>query len=56
MHFLIEVKSLLSRPGKIIDEQYKIIGIAQAETIRHKTDLRTFIERSPRIKNIVLDI
>ncbi len=30
----------------MIGEQYKIIGIAQAETIRHKRDLWTFIERS----------
>ncbi len=29
----------------MIGEQYKIIGIAQAETIRHKRDLWTFIER-----------
>ncbi len=34
MHFLIEAKSLLSSPGKMISEQYRIIGIAQAETIR----------------------
>ncbi len=33
MHFLIEAKSLLSSPGKMIGEQYKIMGIAQAETI-----------------------
>ncbi len=46
MHFFIEAKSLLSSPGKMIGEQYKIIGIAQAETIRHKRDLWTFIERS----------
>ncbi len=52
MHFLIEEKSLLSSPGKMIGEQYKIIGIAQAETIRHKRDLGTFIERSLRIKKI----
>ncbi len=39
MHFLIEAKSLLSSPGKMIGEQYRIIGIAQAETIRHKRDL-----------------
>ncbi len=50
MHFLIEAKSLLSSPGKMIGEQYRIIGIAQAETIRHKSDLWTFIERSLRIK------
>ncbi len=50
MHFLIEAKSLLSSPGKMIGEQYKIIGIAQAETIRHKRNLWTFIERSLRIK------
>ncbi len=30
--FLIEAKSLLSSAGKMIGEQYKIIGIAQAET------------------------
>ncbi len=46
MHFLIETKSLLSSPGKMIGEQYKITGIAQAETIRHTKDLWTFIERS----------
>ncbi len=39
MHFLMEAKSLLSSPGKMIGEQYKIKGIAQAETIRHKRDL-----------------
>ncbi len=50
MHFLIEAKSLLSSPGKMIGEQYRIIGIAQAETIRHKRDLWTSIERSLRIK------
>ncbi len=33
MHFLKEVKSLLSSPGKMIDEQYEIKEIAQAETI-----------------------
>ncbi len=30
--------------------QYKIKGIAQTETLRHKRDLWTFIERSLRIK------
>ncbi len=54
MHFLIEAKSLLSSPGKMIDEQYRIIGIAQAETIRHKKDLWTFIERSLRIRKDIL--
>ncbi len=39
MHFLIEAKSLLSSPGKMIGELYKIIGIAQPETIRHKREL-----------------
>ncbi len=53
MHFIIEVKSLLSSPGKMIGEQYKIIGIAQAEIIRHKRALWAFIERSLRIKNIL---
>ncbi len=48
--FLKGAKSLLSSPGKMIGEQYKIIGIAQAETIRHKRDLLSFIERSLRIK------
>ncbi len=43
MHFLMEAKSLLSSPRKMIGEQYKIKGTAQAETIRHKRDLRTFI-------------
>ncbi len=47
---LIEAKSLLSSPGKMIGEQYKIIGIAQAETIRHRRDLWTFIEQNLRIK------
>ncbi len=50
MHFLIEAKSLLSSPGKMIGEQYRIIGIAQAETIRYRRDLWTFIERSLWIK------
>ncbi len=50
MYFSIEAKSLLSSPGKVIGEQYKIIGITQAETIHHKRDLCTFIERSLRIK------
>ncbi len=36
----------------MIGEQYRIIGIAQAETIRHKRDLWTLIERSIRVKNI----
>ncbi len=54
MHFLIEAKSLLSSLGKIIGEQYKIMGIAQAETIRHKRDLWMFIERSLRIKKDIL--
>ncbi len=48
--FLIEAKSLLYSPGKMIGEQYRIKGIAQAETIRHKRDLWTFIVRSLRIK------
>ncbi len=34
----------------MIGEQYRVIGIAQAETIRHNRDLWTFIERSLRIK------
>ncbi len=54
MHFSIKTKSLLSSPGEMIGEQYKIIGIAQAETIRHKRDLWTFIERSLRIKKDIL--
>ncbi len=54
MHFLIEAKSLLSSPGKMIGEQYRIIGAAQAETIRHKRDLWKFIERSLRIKKDIL--
>ncbi len=54
MHFLIEAKSLLSSPGKMIGDQYRIIGIAQAETIRHKRDLWKFIERSLRIKKDIL--
>ncbi len=40
------MKSLLSSPGKMIGQQYKIKGIAQAETIRHKRD----IEQSLRLK------
>ncbi len=32
----------LISPGKTIGEQYKIVGIAQAETIRHKSELLTF--------------
>ncbi len=31
MQFLMEAKYLLSSPGKMIGEQYRIIGIAQAE-------------------------
>ncbi len=54
MHFLIEARSLSNSPGKMIGEQYKIMGIAQAETIRHKRDLWTFIERSLRIKKDIL--
>ncbi len=54
MHFLIEAKSLLSSAGKMIGEQYRIIGIAQAETIHHKRALWTFIERSLRIKKDIL--
>ncbi len=54
MHFLIEAKFLLSSPGKMIGEQYRIIGIAQAETIRHKRGFWTFIERSLRIKKDIL--
>ncbi len=38
--------SLLSSPGKMIEEPYEITGIAQPETIRHKTDLLSFIELS----------
>ncbi len=34
----------------MIGEQYKIIGIAQVETIHHKRVLWAFIERSIRIK------
>ncbi len=52
MHFLIEAKFSLSGPGKMIGEQYKIIGIAQAETNAYKRDLWTFIELSLRIKKI----
>ncbi len=54
MHFLIEAKSLSSSPGKMIGEQYRIIGIAQAEKIRHKRDLWTFIERCVWIKKDIL--
>ncbi len=50
MNFLIEAKSLLSSPGKMIGEHYRIIGIAQAETIHHKRALWTFIERSLRVQ------
>ncbi len=32
MHLLIEAKSLLIGPGKMIGDQYKIKGIAQAVT------------------------
>ncbi len=39
MHLFIEAKSLLSSPGKMIGEQFKIKGIAQAQTIRLKRDL-----------------
>ncbi len=47
MHFIniIEVKSLLlSSPGEMIGEQYNFKRTAQPETIRHKRDLRMFIE------------
>ncbi len=54
MHFLIEAKSLLSSTGKMIGEQYRMIGITQAETSHHKRDLWTFIERSLRIKKDIL--
>ncbi len=54
--FLIEIKSLLSNPGKMIAVGYKIEGIAQAETICHIRDLWTFIERSLRIKKTTKDI
>ncbi len=36
----------------MMGEQYKIKGIAQAETIRHKRDLWTFIVQSLQIKKI----
>ncbi len=48
-HFLIEVKALLSSPGKMVGEQYKSKGVAQAETNRHKMDLYAFTERSLQI-------
>ncbi len=51
---LIEALSLLSSPGKMIGEQYKMIGIAPAETIHHKRDLWTFIEWSLRMKKDIL--
>ncbi len=54
--FLIEAKSLFGSPGKMIGKQYKIIGIAQAETIHHKRDLWTFIERSLRVKKDTVNI
>ncbi len=54
MHFLIEAKSLLNSQGKMFGEQHKIIGIAQAETVRHKRDLWTFIDRNLRIKKDIL--
>ncbi len=50
MHLLIEAKSLLIGPGKIIGDQYKINGIAQAVTkivrsLRIKKDsLRHFVK------------
>ncbi len=42
MPFLIETKSLLTSPGKMIGAQYKIKVIAQAEIIRYTRDLWTF--------------
>ncbi len=45
----METKSFLSRPGIMIGGQYKIKGIAQAETIRHKRDFWTLIVRRLRI-------
>ncbi len=38
-HFLIEVKYLLSIPVKTMGRQYKVTGVAQADTMRHKSDL-----------------
>ncbi len=38
----------------MIGEQYKIIGIAQMEMIRHKRDLWAFIEGSLWIKKNIL--
>ncbi len=34
-----QVKSLFSSPGKMIGEQYKIKGVAQAEVLHHKKRL-----------------
>ncbi len=36
--FLIEVKYLLSIPVKTMGRQYKVTGVAQADTMRHMSD------------------
>ncbi len=40
----------VKQSGEMIGEKCKITGVVQADTIRHKRDLVTFIERSLRIK------
>ncbi len=40
----------VKQSGEMIGEKYKITGVVQADTIRHKRDLVTFIERSLRLK------
>ncbi len=44
-HLLIEVKFSLSGPGKVMAEQYRILGIAQADAMRQKRHFCMFMER-----------
>ncbi len=45
-HFADKSKIIVKQSGKMIGEQYKIAGIAQAYTIRNKRNMWTFMERS----------
>ncbi len=49
MHFLIEAKSLLSSPGKMIGEQYRITGVAQAEAIRRQVRIEIYTKVLDRL-------
>ncbi len=46
--FHVEVKSLLISPRKLTGERYKVAGKPQADTMRHKRSLSTFIGRCLR--------